>query len=206
MQTHLHGFFIPAGLQVTPADLVSDPGHWNRLLQALGQVPPRFGRRVQVSEAQMHLAQGGQRPTDLSHVLGALRQAYQARRAAYRPIVPSHGHVDQGEIVIGSYLITTRVLEAVRQREQLVGDLESGGQFPRLERRLEVLQRGLRETVQLLERHLAACQLSVTDSRRRQALPVAFVVVEVARMEEILVNTAIVAFRAKKWHLCLLHA
>ena len=76
-------------------------------------------------------------------------------------------------------------MKALRQREQLLGDPESGGQFPRLERRLEVPQRGLGEAVQLLERQLALrpCRLGIADTRRRQALPVAFVIVEVARIE-----------------------
>ena len=74
----------------------------------------------------------------------------------------------------------TWIRETARDEQQILGDLQRGRHFSRVERRLEILQRRLGEIVHLFVRHFRFCQLIARHAGGRLSFPVAFVIVEVA--------------------------
>ena len=82
--------------------------------------------------------------------------------------------------MVGRYLVTRGIMETARDEQQILGDLQRGRHFSRVERRLEILQRCLGEIVHLFVRHFRFCQLIARHAGGRLSFPVAFVIVEVA--------------------------
>lgn len=179
-EPHLHRPLVLASLQIASSNLVPDPSDRDRFLQILGQMLPRLRGRLEVAEAEMHLAQRDQRAAYQIHVRGALRQTDQTGHAAHGAVVPSQSDVDQGQVMVGRYLVTRGVMETSRNEQQILGDLQRGRHFSRVERRLEILQRRLGEIVHLFVRHFRFCQLIARHAGGRLSFPVAFVIVEVA--------------------------